>query len=65
MAPYVFFGRLSHAAADGSPVLVWRAGQADYSGFVREELVTGKHLASEFFFGIVGSGNNFRKVVKL
>lgn len=43
MAPYVFFGRLSHAAADGSPVLVWRAGQADYSGFVREELVTGKH----------------------
>jgi hypothetical protein len=22
-----------------SPVLVWRAGQADYSGFVREELV--------------------------
>jgi len=40
VAPYVFFGRLSHAAADGSPVLVWRAGQADYSGFVREELVS-------------------------
>lgn len=39
VAPYIFFGRLSQAAPDGSPVLVWRAGQADYSGFVREELV--------------------------
>lgn len=40
VAPYIFFGRLSQAAPDGSPVLVWRAGQADYSGFVREELVS-------------------------
>ncbi|CAE7426354.1 sec14, partial [Symbiodinium pilosum] len=38
-APYIFFGRLSATAPDGGPVLVWRAGTADYVGFVREGLV--------------------------
>ncbi|CAK9007748.1 CRAL-TRIO domain-containing protein T23G5.2 [Durusdinium trenchii] len=37
--PFVFFGRLPSPAPDGGPVLVWRAGLADYGGFVREELV--------------------------
>ena len=37
--PFVFFGRLRRTAADGAPVLLWRAGQADYTGFVREQLV--------------------------
>ena len=36
--PFVFFGRLPSPAPDGGPVLVWRAGLADYGGFVREEL---------------------------
>lgn len=35
---HAFFGRLS-VAPDGVPILVWRAGIADYSGFVREDLV--------------------------
>lgn len=37
---FVFFGRLRGVVApDGAPVLVWRAGLADYTGFVREGLV--------------------------
>jgi len=39
-ARFVFFGRLKGVTApDGAPVLVWRAGLADYAGFVREGLV--------------------------
>lgn len=39
-ARFVFFGRLRGVTApDGAPVLVWRAGLADYAGFVREGLV--------------------------
>lgn len=37
---FSFFGRLpTHLTPDGTPVLLWRAGQADYTGFVREGLV--------------------------
>lgn len=36
---HAFFGRLSKPMEDGAPVLVWRAGTADYSGFVREGIV--------------------------
>eukprot|EP00930_Biecheleria_cincta_P062578 TRINITY_DN48029_c0_g1_i1.p1 TRINITY_DN48029_c0_g1~~TRINITY_DN48029_c0_g1_i1.p1 ORF type:complete len:348 (+),score=38.00 TRINITY_DN48029_c0_g1_i1:106-1149(+) len=35
---HVFFGRLG-ATADGAPVIFWRAGIADYAGFVREGMV--------------------------
>ncbi|CAE8603214.1 unnamed protein product, partial [Polarella glacialis] len=36
---YGFFGRLDAPSEGGAPVLVWRAGAADYAGLVREGLV--------------------------
>lgn len=36
---FAFFGRLRATGSDGAPILVWRAGVADYAGFVREGLV--------------------------
>jgi len=40
VAKHTFFRRLSSATAeDGGPILVWRVGAADFSGFVREGLV--------------------------
>ena len=35
---HAFFGRLSTKVAD-EPILIWRAGSADYQGMVREGLV--------------------------
>lgn len=36
---FSFFARLPTTGAHGAPVLVWRAGPADFAGFVREGLV--------------------------
>lgn len=38
-ARHVFFERVAQTADDGGPLLVWRAGAADYSGIIREGLL--------------------------
>jgi len=36
---YAFFSRLQSRTKNGAPILVWRVGDADYAGFIREDLV--------------------------